>query len=160
MTVATQLILAEDKLEQFADRVQTRILEGRKEKGKPAEYVAKQQQKYCDLQKNAQPFQKFLDKSGGPVCSRPTLTFATCIVMPVLCCFACLASSYNLEWVAERDSDPHISRNAKLHSKDAQLGKDAKKMGPFVKMLFEDMPFECAFVTHYGWVEMNLFSLS
>jgi len=86
-------VLAEDKLEQFADRVQTRILEGGEEKGKPAEYVTKQQQKYCDLvQKNAQPFQKFLDKSG-------------------------LAACYNLEWVAERGSDLHISRNSKSHSK-------------------------------------------
>ena len=65
-------VLAEDKLEQFADRVQTRILEGREEKGNSAEDVTKQQQKYCDfVQTNAQSFQKLLDKSGGPVCSCP-----------------------------------------------------------------------------------------
>ena len=84
-------VLAEDKLEQFADRVHTRILEGREEKGKPAEYVTKQQQKYCDfVQKNAQPFQKFLDKPGGPAQS---LTLATCKVMlcvVLLCRVGCL----------------------------------------------------------------------
>ena len=53
-------VLAEDKLEQFADRVQTRILEGREEKGNSAEDVTKQQQNYCDfVQTNAQKFQKF-----------------------------------------------------------------------------------------------------
>ena len=78
----------------------------------------------------------------------------------MLCCFVGLAACYNLEWVAERGSDLHISRNSKLHYKDEQLRKDAKKMGPFVKMLSEDMPFECAFITNYDWVERNLFSLA
>jgi len=75
----------------------------------------------------------------------------------MLCCSVGLAC-YNLEWLAERGSDLHISRNSKLHSKDAQLRKDAKKMGAFVKMLSEDLPFECALVTHYDWVERNLFN--
>ena len=78
----------------------------------------------------------------------------------MLCCLAGLAACYDLKWVVERGPDLHISRNSKLHSKDAQLRKDAEKMGPFVKLLSEDMPFECAFVTHYDWVERNLFSLS
>jgi len=55
----------------------------------------------------------------------------------MLCCSVGLAC-YKIEWLAERGSDLHISRNSKLHSKDAQLRKDAKKMGAFVKMLSED----------------------
>ena len=81
-------VLVEDKLEQFADRVQTRILEGREEKVKSAEYVTKQQQKYYDsVQKHAQPFQKFLDKSGGPVCSCPNHDLGD-LHSHALCCAA------------------------------------------------------------------------
>lgn len=81
-------VLAEDKLEQFADRLQTRILEGREEKGKSAEHVTKQQQEYCDFaQNNAQSFQKFLDKSGGPVCSCPNPDLGN-LHGHALCCVA------------------------------------------------------------------------
>lgn len=37
--------------------------------------------------------------------------------------------------------------------------KDAKKMGAFVDMLSEDMPYECALVTQFDWVARNLFNL-
>ncbi|KAL3131747.1 hypothetical protein ABBQ38_007467 [Trebouxia sp. C0009 RCD-2024] len=128
--------LAEDKLEQFADRVQTRILEGKEERGVTPERVLSQQQKYSTfVQRNAGPFQAFMHKSG-------------------------LAASHDLEWLAAKGSDLHINRNAKLHSKDAHLRKDAKRMGGFVKMLSNDMPFECALVTHLDWIEQNLFGLS
>ncbi len=78
----------------------------------------------------------------------------------MLLCFAGLAASFDIQWLADKGSDIHISRNSKLHTRDAQLRRDAKRMDGFVKMLHEDMPYECALVTHFDWVEKNLFSLS
>ncbi len=81
-------VLAEDKLELFADRVQTRMLEGREEKGRTPEGVLKQQQKYSDfVQRNGQPFQAFLDKSGGPTCSCLNPVFGN-LHSHALCCVA------------------------------------------------------------------------
>lgn len=133
--------LAEDKLEQFADRVQTRILEGKEERGVTPERVLSQQQKYSTfVQRNAGPFQAFMHKSGG-VSNLWALSLRSslCVGLPVFC-FAGLAARHDLEWLAAKGSDLHIDRNAKLHSKDAHLRKDAKRMGGFVKMLSNDMP--------------------
>jgi len=74
--------------------VQTRMLEGREEKGRTPEGVLKQQQKYSDfVQRNGQPFQAFLDKSGGPTCSCLNPVFGNYTVMPyvvLLCRFGLL----------------------------------------------------------------------
>lgn len=81
-------VLAEDKLEQFVDRVQTRILEGREEKGRTSEGVLKQQQTNSDfVQRNGQPFQAFLDKSGWPTCSYLNPVFGN-LHSHALCCVA------------------------------------------------------------------------
>jgi len=77
-------VLAEDKLEQFADQVQTRIFEGREEAGVGPDRAQKQQQKYNTfIQRNAGPFQAFLTKSGGTFCACLTLTPAIYVVLYV-----------------------------------------------------------------------------
>ncbi len=58
-------VLAEERLEQFADRVQTRILEG-KPGGIRSSHAGNQQDKYDSfLQNHAETFQAFLNHSGG-----------------------------------------------------------------------------------------------
>ena len=58
-------MLAEERLEEFADRVQTRILEG-KPAGVKGSRAGMQQDKYNDiLQNHAETFQAFLNYSGG-----------------------------------------------------------------------------------------------
>lgn len=127
--------LAEERLEQFADRVKARIMQGREEKELTPERVLRQQQTYRKfVQRNCQPCQEFLNKSG-------------------------LDAVYSLEQLADTAFDTHISCNAQLQMTDAQLKKDAQRMSAFVNMLHEDMPFECALVTHFDWVERNLFGL-
>lgn len=61
-------VLAEERLEQFADRVQTRILEG-KPAGVKSNHAGNQQNKYDRFfQNHAQTFQAFLKHSGESVC--------------------------------------------------------------------------------------------
>ncbi|DBB17194.1 TPA: hypothetical protein ACH3X3_014258 [Trebouxia sp. C0006] len=127
-------VLAEEKLEEFADRVQTRILEG-KPAGVKGSRAGMQQDKYNDiLQNHAETFQAFLNYSG-------------------------LADNFDVQQLAVKGNEGHVKHNTKILASDAQLKKEAKKMGAFVDMLSEDMPYECALVTHFDWVAKNLFSL-
>ena len=64
-----------------------------------------------------------------------------------------------MQQLADKGIEGLVHRDRKVHASDAQLKKDAKKMGPFVEMLREDMPYECALVTHFDWVARNMFSL-
>lgn len=70
-----------------------------------------------------------------------------------------LADNFDVQQLADRGTEVHVNRNTKVHASDAQLRKDAKKMGAFVDMLNEDMPYECALVTHFDWVARHLFTL-
>ena len=64
-----------------------------------------------------------------------------------------------MQQLAVKGNEGHVKHNTKILASDAQLKKEAKKMGAFVDMLSEDMPYECALVTHFDWVAKNLFSL-
>jgi len=151
-------VLAEERLEQFADRVQTRILEG-KPAGVKGSHAGRQQDKYDNiLQNHAETFQAFLNHSGGSrhmflSGPRTVQQFVKALV------FAGLADNFDMQQLAVKGTEVRVNRNTKMHASDAQLKKDAKKMGAFVDLLSEDMPYECALVTHFDWVAKNLFSL-
>jgi len=151
-------VLAKERLEQFADRVQTRILEG-KPAGVKGSRAGRQQDKHDNiLQNHAETFQAFLNHSGGRrhmVLSGPRTVqqFVKALV------FAGLADNFDVQQLAVTGTEGHVKRNTQTHASDAQLKNEAKKMGAFVDMLSEDMPYECALVTHFDWVAKNLFSL-
>ncbi len=73
--------------------------------------------------------------------------------------FAGLADNFDVQQLAVKGTEVHVNRNTRIRASDTQLKKEAKKMGAFVDMLSEDMPYECAIVTHFDWVAKNLFSL-
>ncbi len=77
-------VLAQDKLEYFADRVQTRIWEGREDVGADPLGAQKQRQKYNTfVQRNAGPFEAFSTKSSGTCCDCLTLTPALYVMLCV-----------------------------------------------------------------------------
>lgn len=60
-------MLAEERLEHFADRVQTRILDG-KQAGVKSSHAGNQQDKYSKfLRTHEKAFQAFLHHSGGQI---------------------------------------------------------------------------------------------
>ena len=146
-----------ERLEQLADQVQTRILEGRQARVSGS-HAGNQQDKYDSfcipvkrpfrLSANTQVgagTQLCLGKTCAAICKGP--------------CFAGLADKLVVQQLADKGTDAHVNCTIKIHASDAQLKKDAKKMGAFVDMLSEDMPYECALVTHFDWVAKNLFNL-
>ena len=151
-------MLAEERLEEFADRVQTSILEG-KPAGVKGSRAGMQQDKYNDiLQNHAETFQAFLNYSGGRrhmflSGPRTVQQFVKALVI------AGLADNFNVQQLAVKGNEGHVKHNRKILASDAQLKKEAKKMVAFVDMLSEDMPYECALVMHFDWVAKNLFSL-
>lgn len=70
-----------------------------------------------------------------------------------------LADNFDVQQLVHRGTEVHVNCNTKVHASDAQLRKDAKKMGAFMDMLSEDMPYECALVTHFDWVARHLCTL-
>jgi len=151
-------VLAEERLQQFADRVQTRILEGRSA-GVKGSHAGRQQDK-CNnvLQNTAETFQAFLSHSGG---RRHMFLSGPRTVQQFVKAlgFAGLADNFDVQQLAVKGTEVHVNRNTRIRASDTQLKKEAKKMGAFVDMLSEDMPYECAIVTHFDWVAKNLFSL-
>lgn len=132
-------VLAEERLEQFADQVQTRILEG-KPAGVNSSHAGNQQNTYDKFfQNHAQTFQAFLKHSGESwrvfLCvARTLLQFCKALL------FAGPADRFDVQQL-EKGTEVHVNRNTKIHASDAQLKKDAKKMGAFVDMLHEEMPY-------------------
>ena len=145
-------VLAEERLEQFADRIQTRIVEG-KPAGVKSSHAGNQQNKYDSFfQNHAQSFQAFPKHSGEScleLCCNSVRVVFLQVWLTNLMCSSLLRKAPRFMSVA----------NTQIHASDAQLKKDAKKMGAFVDMLHEEMSYECALVTHFDWVARNMFNL-
>lgn len=143
---------------QFADQVQTRIFEGKQGRASDS-HIGNQQDKYNSfLHLYEESFQALLDQSSGSwhaVLSRARFVQQS-VEAPV---FAGLADNFDVQQLADKGANVHATCNTEIPASDAQLKKDAKKMCAFVEMLREDMPYECALVTHFDWVTKDLFNL-
>ena len=148
-------VLAEEKLEHFADRVQTRIIQGKQATVSGSH--TKNLQDECDsfLHTHEDTFQALLNHSGGSW--HAVFSRTKCVQQPVKApASAGLADKFDVQQLADRGT---AARNTRVQTSDAQSKKIAKKMGAFVDMLSEHMPYECAPVTHFDWVAQNLFNL-
>ncbi|KAL3130865.1 hypothetical protein ABBQ38_000195 [Trebouxia sp. C0009 RCD-2024] len=106
MLNAVLKVLAEERLEQFADQVQTRILEG-KQARVSGSHAGNQQDKYDSfLHTHEETFQAFLEHSG-------------------------LADKFVVQQLADKGTDAHVNCDTKIHASDAQLEKGCQEDGCF-----------------------------
>ena len=82
-----------------------------------------------------------------------------CAAVCEILVFAGLAGKFDVQQLADKGTEVRVSWNKSVHANDAQLRKDARKLGAFVDLLREEMPYECALVMHFDWVAKNMFSL-
>lgn len=123
--------LAEEKLTQFAVRVQTRILQNALvTEDECTQWAVKQKQKYKTfVESNSSFFEGFLKASG-------------------------LAGTFDMQQLIAEGNDVHTARNTRLHTDDQNLRKDAKflQRRGFVEMMKEEMPYQCALVMNLEWI--------
>ena len=149
--------LAEEKLTQFADHVQARILQSASAtEEERSEWAAKQDQNYkTSVESNSSFYDGFLQVSGESlfsVLARETYR----AVFDIMLCTG-LAGVIDMHQLIEEGNGVHMARNARLHTDDRGLRKVAEFLHRrgFVEMMKEEMPYQCALVINLEWILSN-----
>ena len=154
--------LAEKELTQFADRVQTRILQTAAVTQEEIERrAAAQQQKYqIFVQKNSHFFNALLQVSGLSCnCHAVVQIKDDC---DDILQYAGLANTIDMQQLIDEGNEIHATRNNNLHTDDQGLKRDARFLirRGFVEMMKEELPYQCALVTQLQWILSNVHTIS
>ncbi len=154
--------LAEKELTQFADRVQTRILQTAAVTQEEIDRrAAAQRQKYQTFVQNNSHFFNALLQVSGLSCNCHAVVQINDDCDDILQ-YAGLASTVNMQQLIDEGSDIHATRNNNLHTDDQGLKRDARFLirRGFVEMMKEELPYQCALVTQLQWILSNVHTIS